>query len=502
MTSRVTRDGQSDAFLRTTANGFERELPQADFYRLLWAYYWSNGLYDELRLMGLNLNDAKLRSLRNPAFRTVEFYAYTIWPGRLPEALPLKAENGRLQPAIEQLWTWSNWSARKQVAVRWAGVTGDAYIRVAQPDDGAKRVFLQLIDPQFVTDKSVDERGYLTYCRIDVPQQERAGDRTKAYTYTEVWDQERRRVWRHTKGATTSVDQLGTPESETPLSAWGIDFVPVVHVQHIDVGDAYGAGAYVHCLEKVDEVNRQVSRLHQMIFRNKVTWALQANMVDAMGRPLAAPRMGADDAGGTVEVADETMVKLPGMSTLAPLVPQLDFQAHLNAIDAQLAELRKDLPELEYYNLREAPELSGRAIRLLMAPAFARIVEVRGNHEDGLIRAQKMALTIGKNIGAWLAAGIADPGEYQRGDFDHAFLPREIVPFSRQEVAEMTQTEVNAGIPLITSLRRSGWLDDEIEQMLAEKQEEAIQQQQSLAEALLSAQRNVDGGNTAGLEQP
>lgn len=494
LTSRVSRDDSTDAYIRATSGGFERVLPQAEFYRLLWAYYWNNGLYDELRLMGYHLNDAKLRSLRNPAFRTVEFYAGNIWPGRLPEALPLRAENERLQPAIEQLWGWSNWSARKQVQVRWAGVTGDAYIRVSQPEDGSKRVFLQLIDPQFVTDKSADERGYLTYCRIDVPQQERVGDKTKPYTHTEVWDRERRRTWRHTKSTGTTVEQLGAPDTEIPLAAWGIDFVPVVHIQHLDAGDTYGAGAYVHALDKVDEVNRQVSRLHQMIFRhNKPTWALEANMMSADGRPMPAPRIGTDN-GETVDLGDETMYRLPGMAKLASLVPALDYKSHLDAIEAQLVEIRADLPELEYYSLRDAPELSGRAIRLLMAPALARVVEVRGNHEDALIRAQMMALSIGRSLGAWQAAGIPDPGDYQRGDYAHAFLPREVVPFSRQEIAELTQQEVGSGLPLVTSLRRSGWSDEEIEQMLEEREGEQIRQQAGLGAALMEAQARFDTG--------
>lgn len=485
------------AILKVTAKGVERELPQTEIYKMLWWHYLNNGLYDQLRKAGYYTNDAKLKAIRNPSKRAVEFYVDTVWPGDLDKALPVATDNARLLDAINQLWVWSNWGQKKQIAVRWGAIMGDCYLKVAQPGQ-KERVYIDLVDPVLVTDRSVDERGYVTYCRIDVPVEERGGDKVKARTYTEVWDREKVRTWTHDKDRQTAVIGLGEPDEEIPLSAWGIDFVPIVHVKHVDIGDKYGVGAFQLSLDKIREVDTLATALHRVLFRHNLpVWALEANAVDANGRPIVPPRF-ADTTGETVELSGETLVKLPGMAKLVPLVPNLDYQSHLAVVAAQIDELSEDLPELNYYRLRDLPEMSGRALRLMLAPAVNKAEEVRGNYEEGLIRAHKMALTIGKALGVW----ARDPGNYEAGDFDHSFITRPIIPLTRSEIAEIVKSEVDAGIPLITALRRSGWTEDELAQMEEDKAAEAEAQQATLARALLDAQDSLNAGQQSnGLDQ-
>ena len=157
--------------IRLGANGeLERVLPQEALYAMLWAHYLNNGLYDDLRLMGLYTGDQRLKALRNPAGRVVEFYAATVWPGQLHKAIPIMAENQAILQRIDRIWTWSNWSQVRQLQVRLAAITGDAFLKVAQPADGSARVFLQVIDPGHVSGLEKDERGYITAARVDVPQ--------------------------------------------------------------------------------------------------------------------------------------------------------------------------------------------------------------------------------------------------------------------------------------------------------------------------------------------
>lgn len=65
-----------------------------DLYHLLMAYYESNGLYDDLsrNLFNVGQISPAMKSLRNPAYRIVEFYASKVWPGTLPSALPIVAD--------------------------------------------------------------------------------------------------------------------------------------------------------------------------------------------------------------------------------------------------------------------------------------------------------------------------------------------------------------------------------------------------------------------------
>ena len=485
--------------LKVTARGVERELPQREVYKMLWWYYLNNGLYDQLRQAGYYTNDAKLKALRNPAGRVVEFYVDTIMPGRLDQGLPLATDNDNLRGAIEKLWNWSNWEQKKQVMIRWGAITGDVYIKVAQPV-GKQRLYLELIDPMFVSDRSVDERGYVTYIRIDVPVDRRNGDKVKQMTYTEVWDLERgARIWTHDKSYEEDLVRLGEPDEEYPLSTWGIDFIPFVHTKHIDIGHEYGIGAYQLQLEKMDELNIQATQLHKIMFRhNNVTWALQANMSDSTGRPLPAPRIGAGGDDSTVELSGETIIKLPGFSTLVPMVPTLDYSAYLDAVGAQVDELSEDLPEMLYYKIKQMSDMSGVAIRSVMTPAIKRADEARGNYESGLIRAQKMALTIGKNLRLW----EKDPGNYEAGDFEHTFEKRPIMPMSHTEKMEVIKSSVDSGIPLVTAVRRAGWSEEEIEQLQTDLDEAKESEKTSLASALMSASAGLTAGRQSnGLEQ-
>ena len=96
-------------------------------------------------------------------------------------------------------------------------------------------------------------------------------------------------------------------------------------------------------------------------------------------------------------------------------------------------------------------------MRLLLSQAVDRTIEARGNIETGLARADAMALTMGVNAGLFRRIGT-----YERGDFEHTFAEREVIPFSTQEQAETLKTEVDAGIPLVTAARRRGWADAEL----------------------------------------
>jgi hypothetical protein len=183
-------------------------------------------------------------------------------------------------------------------------------------------------------------------------------------------------------------------------------------------------------------------------------------------------------------------------------VPQLDYASALAILQDQMAELERDLPETMFFRTKDLPELSGKALRLLLAPAVAKAHEVRGNHEEGLIRAQQMALSIGQAIGAWQEAGLKDVGSFEKGDFEHHFAERPIIAIGREEEAETTTAEVGAGIPLITSLRRSGWTQDELDQMAEDKEAEQSATQQTLATAVLNAQSQMNGASGNGLEQP
>lgn len=404
-----------------------RESSVAQYLQLLWAYYENNDLYDvaTVALRQINTSGETLRGLRNPANRAVEFYAATICPGDLPDALPIVANNAKIIEPVQQLWGWSNWAEAKQVAVRHFAAYGNAFIKVAQRESG--RPYLQVIRPDTVGDISTDERGYLTQCRIDTP----IVQADRQLTRTEYWTPDAVRVWEHAKGG-ASIAELGTPLQTIEATSMGIDFVPIVHLKFKATGGTYGTGCFVHALDKIDELNRSAQRLNRMLFSNKAVWALLANSVDGSGRPLPAPTLKSPDGKTDLNIADierDSMVRLPGASDLKTLVPNLPYADILAIVEASANEVRLDLPEVRFWDVIENAD-SGVAVLRKMAPAISRAVEARGNFENGLARAHAMALTLGANAGIF-----KNIGNYEAGDFEHTFARRGVLPENFADVA-------------------------------------------------------------------
>lgn len=448
------------------------------------------GNYDMLRR--LYFNDRAWREsgsdnitlgLRNPTRAVVDFYAATMWPGTLPDALPVETGSEVPDPealiaAIHQVWNWSNWNARKQVYARNTAMLGDALMKIETRINGdgkVNRVYTRLIEPDYLTDFDVDERDYLTYIRLDVPRQRRNGDKTEQYTYTEVWDKEsdRFRVWEHDNSTVQDIAQLGSPlRDESIESFFGFDFVPFVHSKHIDLGQRRGAAAITPALVKAHEANRMATRLHQLMFQyNKADLVLYSNLVDENGQPMPPPII--DDDGGTVEINGQTLWRLPSGWDIKPSIANLPYQDHLNVLNAHLEHLQQtDLPELAYYRIADAREMSGKAIRFMLTAAIAKAEEARGNAEAALIRANQMALTIGAihNL-----PGFTGLGDFENGAFDHTFRDRSVVPLSEDEEAavakaksETAKNRLTYGWTTKALLIKDGVDEGDAEDMLAE----------------------------------
>lgn len=482
----------------------EKEAPWRDQYRALRAYYLNNGVYEVLStlLRAVGEKEESLKPLRNPAFRVVEFYAAKLWPGTLPDALPIEAKKQEIIPAIQQIWQWSNWNVEKQTCARWFANLGDMFIKVGTKGDPVDRVFLQNIEPEYVTAFDVDERGYLTYIRMDIPMTRRnAKGELEKYTHTEVWTKETYRLWEHELGLDMALDALGTPTSEAALATFGIDFVPVVWVPFRSIGDRRGTGAFTLQLDKIDEANRQATRLHQILYRyNRALWVLTANAKDGTGRPLPPPKLGGQPTVpgemGRLDVGDDSIIGLPGMSDLESLIPPINYADALAILNAQIDEIQRDLPELAYFDLRDAGDLSGRAVRLLLGDAIDRLIEARGNGEAGMIRAQQMALTMGAKAGLEKFKGI---GTFADGSFDHRFVERDAFPLSDHDRAEMTKLMTDSGFPVMAAARFAGFNEKELKQLetdIGDEQERtATLARAYMDQAEANASRNSGAGS-------
>lgn len=495
---------------------------QAERYDVLDAYRINQDLYNrlthEIQLRGY----AGYKNLRNPANRLVELYTSKL-TDKLLDHLDTEREDDVVTPdveisdtegvadvpttidpdvlkgLIEQVHTWSNWQDRVEVAARNFPTYGDLFIKI---DSANGRVQLNLLDPRVVNENfQKDERGYFTYLRLDIPQEEHDPDEdteVREFTRTEVWDKEAGQymVFEHEEPAGRPLKDLGAPiffallTSDPPpgpnVNWTGFDFIPVVHRKLKDTGEDRGEGAFQHALDNIDAANYLATKMHQMLFP-EVTWK-GTREVGPGGTMLGPMRLETEEEDDeilsrltavqqedyrVVNVAGDRTVMLPSGADLVPMVPPLDFQSHLLALDSHLKELEKDLPELAYYRLRDMTEISGVAAKILLGDVIDRLGRARQKFEDAHVKAHEMALTIGK-VTRVPGFEVIPDNAFEEGVLDHGFEEYELFPASRSEQATEDKTEADA-LSVYKTLGPSVYAQKLKEYGLAETDEEATQ---------------------------
>lgn len=441
------------------------DLSEWELIDMLETYYFGNDLYLKLAaaMREQGLWQPNMKGLRNPVHSAVEFYPMTLWPGPLPAALPIESDNTKLAPAIAQIHSWSNWGTKKQLAARWFALTGDMFLKVEISTD-KKRVYIKPVSGRNVTDFDTDERGFITWLRYECKKIERGADgEAKSYTHTEIWKKDAAsghliyELYKHDKGQGTRLDQLGVPTTiDVTKDLIEINFVPFVHAPFKDIDDKRGMPLVWPALSKIDEANQKVTRLAEMLFLwNKAYMFLSANAMDPSGRPLPAPGLNLQgtrkEASARLLFGDMEMYALPGNATLQFAVPNINWQAHIDALKGDLDEIERDLPEIAYYNVIKDSGLSGRALQLKMGPVIQRVLEARGNAETALVRAHEMALTLGQLAGI---DGFKEVGTYDKGDFTHRIKDRDVIPMSEADQADLAKVYVDMGVPLNVALVR------------------------------------------------
>lgn len=428
-------------------------------YAHLRAYRSDEDLYGRIRRELKNRGYAGYKNIRNPAHALAELYAYKLPDGTLdnlecPEAL---------KPLIEQILTSSNWENQQEVAARDYAVTGDLYLKAANDADA----FFQWLDPAHVTECDEDRKGYVTFCRLDIPQERRTGEgETEDCIETEVWDKEAgyHAVWEHDGShATRLADLLKTFEAdvsgleltvyeelaesaENAPAYTGFDFVPIVHRKLRDTGGERGEGAYQHGLGDIDQNNEMATRFHNILFPETALAFTRGTGPD--GAELPSIRLEEEtpedriarldaEAQKVVEMGSVKAIRLPSGSDVKTLIPQTQIEAHARVLEEQIHYVENQvLPELQYRSLKSQGELSGRAAKYYLADSVDRIGGARRKYDDGIVRAIQMALSIWKVMEFDGHERIPD---YEARRDEIRITPREVFPLSELDKAEEDQ---------------------------------------------------------------
>lgn len=478
-------------------------------YETFWAHFESNVYRSVHKWSDLYKStygiDAYTRSIYSPAFRIGEFWATHLMGGALDpdagdgversSALPIvitreddNSENAdAVREGIAQVWRDSNWQARKETYTRFGAVCGDVALMI-EDDVDREKVCIRPIHPRSLRyverDSYGNVKGYIIQeLRYDPRQPEvnllnpilvmyaerctRQGDSVVYQTYLngEPYD------WHDYPYETPEIDRNRWEWSE----AYG--FVPMVVVQHRDMGLGWGWSELHASISKLHELDDLASRLSDWIAKNvESAWFIAGvappgtNTPPTPGMPFVtnasneliisggpgdrdADRAGRDDGDGI----DAGKNRLPTIyapdpkATATPLVAPLnvaDVSAHILTI---LKELERDHPELQADMATASGDASGRALRVARERVEAMVVQRRQNYDDALVRAQKMALSIGGQKGYPGYESFGE-GAFEAGLLDHAIGQRPVFAVDEMDDLEVKQARANVLAVLVKSL--------------------------------------------------
>ena len=422
------------------------------------------------------------RDIYNPAFRLGSFYRSYVWGGRLdmmagdgvemPSALPIRTddEEKELRLAIARLWRDSNWKTKRKLVPLRGSIMGDAIIQVID-DVEHEKVYLKVTHPGTVASLEKDAYGNIKEYEIQYQRSDPEMNGRTANYGEHVLRDGGDVVYRLSKNGAPyhwgNVDTKGNYMDE-----WRVPygFVPMVHIQHFDVGLDWGMSEMQPRLSLFREVDDQGSKLNDQIRKMVEAPALYAGVKDPATTPKVSRQSETDER---PEIRRE---EVPALYTNDPqakvhfLVAPLDIAAVAAKIKDDLELLEKDYPELALQRaMSETQSLSGVALERLQTQAAEKVQDYRDTYDDALVRAQQMAVAIGGWRGYDGYDGF-DLDSYGKGELDHEIATRPVfTPTTTQELeyankrAETQQKQVAAGWPLTAVLRQQGLDEDVIE---------------------------------------
>lgn len=416
------------------------------------------------------------RAVLSVGFRLGEFWGTHLLGGPLdhdagdgvtrPSALPIVADDPRLREAVAKLWRDSRWSVKKDSLARHGSIKGDVAIEVV-PRFAKARPAMRVVPPETIAELEKDADGNVTGATfLEMrPDPEATHRPAPAVEY-------RRTITRRDSGQVdvyTYRDRDPYSWGEGPTgreSAWTleVDFCPVVHVEHLDIGFGWGASELSGVRSKIAESD-----------------ALGSNLADWTYRALNGPRFltGAQQGDVRIQVDDRESFGVyfgPKDARMQSMLDPLPVGEVTGWVAFLLGEILADHPELSIDKQRASGDMSGKSLREGRKPAETRVKSRRAAYDLAMVRAHQMGISIGVAHG-WAGYEGFDAGSFDRGDLDHQIGERDVFlldPFDRIEEQTgrfaMAQAARAAGMTLADALSRAGAAPEEVANAQAEQQ--------------------------------
>lgn len=404
-------------------------------YSLLWAFF-ENTAYERVHTWAASYMKTfglyrYTRGIYNPAYRLGTFWQQHLMGGKLdpeagdgesvPSALPILTDHDHLRPMLAQLWLESNWQLNKDLLTLWGSVLGDVVIQVVD-DTERGRVRIQPMSPFGFEELDTDDMGNIKgYVYREMKEHPEKDDATAEYK--EECERDGDNVVYRTYLDDKPYAWPGQDDEEGQYDEWEVpySFVPIVQVQHNDVGLDWGWAELHPGRGKVSETDDIASKLSDQIRK-----AVDPKWLFTGVSPPDNNKVQSEDGETYSRSADATHHPQPGREELGalygpvgsdakPLVYALDMGSSYQHLGSLLAELERDYPELQMDIWTAGGDASGRALRVARQRVEKKARQRRVNYDDALVRALQMALSIGGWRGYEGYAGVGLDTYWQGG---------------------------------------------------------------------------------------
>jgi hypothetical protein len=254
------------------------------------------------------------------------------------------------------------------------------------------------------------------------------------------------------------------------------------------MGLKWGAASFHAQYSHIDEVNDAASILNDSI-RKAVNppWYFA-------GATAGNLSLGSGDDTGINKKDELPAIFGPEGSQPYPMVQNIDIAAAGANIDRMLQEIERDMPELALHRLRDSGNLTAPGVRTAYTDALNKAKEAQGNYDDGYIRAQQMAVSIGGYRG-YEGFESFNLESYDNGDLQFYVKPRPVIgdSLSKQERITAFTSMGSAPLPIQRLMLRELDVDEtEIEEIIAEQQADKQTNMQQAA-AIAGNEETPDG---------
>lgn len=429
-------------------------------YKLWWAYF-DNHVYEPQEWGGYRsiisdlLGDSAvggITSFFNPVERAVRAYEY-VFDGKFGEDIILdtKVDNGNTinnvtKEAINQTWNWSNINGWKDKFLIKSAALGTCNIRIVfRNDNNGKRILLLPEHPSIVRYVERDDRGNITqlvleYEKVEGDFFDDGDNQRQQHKYIEYMSREKFWMvkdgewWNYTlnNGKGEFVDSR---EEATVPNKLGI--VPYVFAMLVDIGGDFGVPCFYGRERQIDHLNALAAHINYQIHKHVVpTWLIEA------GGPV--PEL--------IQMGDQKIwyvkkdTSITSQVSVKDLVSKMDLNQAITQQTKLQEELTNSMPELKATDGQFLSHQSGGTVAQLRIPAEQRILVARTNLESALVKAQKIAISLGILHGIWdLGTGInsrsAADEAFAQGLEDHRFAKRPALPLTTDDRLTLAKAE-------------------------------------------------------------